>query len=423
MLLLYKILNVVCSPLLGLVFAFRLVRGKEVFARAKERWGIASLTARPQGKLIWIHAASVGETASVLPLIHTLVEDKKFTGFILLTSTTVGSVQFLKTRILPERVVHQLCPIENIFAIKTFLRFWRLNLALFVESEFWPCIITETAKACKVFSINTSISDASLKRWRLAMPLLRQMFKQVFKFVPQSLHDVHVLANIGMRNIEYVGHLKYTEQPLDRADTSLKAQLKQLKKDTAGRKVLLFVSTHEGEEAMAADVYIALRKKHKSMLCILIPRRVNRAQSICKLLCDKGIKVTTRSTRKTIPRTAEFYLVDTMGEVSLFAALSPIAVMGGSFVPIGGHNIIEPARRGAVVIAGPYMYDSKNLCEEFEQHEAALFVRNQDECIKAIRMLWDDESELARYKLNAKLLLKSKRHILPKLKQLILKHL
>jgi 3-deoxy-D-manno-octulosonic-acid transferase len=419
MLLAYKILNTLCSPILVLVFGFRLVCRKEVFRRAKERWGIASLVARPQGKLIWVHAASVGEVSSVLPLIHALVEDKKFSGSILLTSTTVGSLEFLRTNTLSERVVHQLCPIENVFAIRAFLKFWRPNLALFLESEFWPCILTETAKVCKVFSINTSISDASLKNWRLAMPLLRQMLKRVFKFLPQSLYDVQVLNRLGLRSIEYIGHLKYAAPTKKCAQ----AQLKQLKKDTANRKIVLFISTHEGEELMAAEIYKALCKRHKGVLCVLIPRHVNRTEGICSLLREQGLRVTARSESNTISSSTEFYLVNTMGEVNLFAALSSIAVVCGSFVPIGGHNIIEPARCGAVVIAGPHMFDSKNLCEEFEEHQAALFVNNQAECIKAIEQLWADKKMLARYRRNADLLLKSKGTILSKLKQLIISHL
>ena len=157
----YKILNIILTPVLVLLLIYRVWRKKEDRSRIKERFGISKKN-RPQKKVIWIHAASVGETVSILPIVNLLTSHQNY--FVLLTSGTVASGELIKNK-LPKNALHQYLPAENYFAIRQFLKHWQPHLAIFVESEFWPCILSETSKVSKIISLNTRMSDASFKKW------------------------------------------------------------------------------------------------------------------------------------------------------------------------------------------------------------------------------------------------------------------
>lgn len=396
---------------------FRLFKGKENLARFKERLGIASIK-RPEGRIIWIHATSIGETVSVLPLIEAL--SKSFAGHILLTTTTTGSLKLIQNRTLPPHVMHQLCPLESWFAAIKFLNFWKPSLALFMESEFWPCIFDETAKRCKIISINTRISDEALHNWRIALPLLKDTLGKVFLFFPQSNYDTQTLHGLGFKNCKCLGNLKYAKTPLKLEQN----KLNRFKKAIGQRKVLLFVSTHPGEEEIAANIYQTLARRYPTLLIILIPRHVIRIPEIIETLQKRNLQATIHSRTGVITKQTRFYIVDTIGEVNLFSSLAPITLMGGSFVKgIGGHNIIEPTRCGSVVIAGPHMENFKNIREEFKQHKAAIFVRNPEECIKVVEKLWADQKRLNTYKKNGFHLLMAKGHVVQNLEKEILKYI
>ena len=409
----YKLFNILCFPILGIVFLLRILKGKEDLARFKERLGISSV-ARPTGDIIWIHATSVGETVAVLPLIQAL--SKRFTGHILLTTTTIGSLKLLQNKTLPACVIHQLCILESWPIAVKFLNFWKPSLALFMEAEFWPCIFDETAKRCKIISINTRISNEALNHWQFALLLLKETLEKVFKFFPQSDYDAQTLASLGFKNYECFGNLKYAKVPLK----INRKKLIPFKKDIGQRKVLLFVSTHPGEEEMAANIYQILVKKCPALLVILIPRHITRAFEISRRLQERGIEAAIHSRIGCVTKSTAFYVVDTMGEVNLFSSIAPITIMGGSFVDIGGHNLIEPTRCGSVVIAGPHMENFKSISEEFKQHKAALFVQDQAECIKAVETLWTNKKLFSAYRKNSTQFLKTKSDIVKKLMKTII---
>lgn len=406
----YKLFNGLCFPILSLIFLYRLFRKKEDAGRFKERVGFASAQ-RPKGKIIWIHATSVGETMAVLPLLETIVKDKTFKGHILLTTTTIGSIKLLGTRKLPNKVIHQLCPLESWPIIVKFLKFWKPDLALFVEAEFWPCIFAETAKHCKILSINTRISEAALKSWQIALPLLKATLDKVYRFFPQSDYDAQILRELGITNYKCLGSLKYARSSL-KFD---KNELAMLKKKFNHRLLLLFVSTHPGEEEIAANVYLTLKAKYKSLLAILIPRHIYRVPEIVTMLKEKGLSSVLHSKPEKATPSTEFYVVDTMGEVNLFSSIAPVTVMGGSFVNVGGHNLIEPASCGSVVVCGPNMQNFKSIREDFESNKAAIFVHDGTECAKEVGKLLSSKKLLNMYKANAARLLKSKANVIQKI--------
>jgi 3-deoxy-D-manno-octulosonic-acid transferase len=238
-------------------------------------------------------------------------------------------------------------------------------------------------------------------------------------FMPQSLQDVEKLKSLGFNNIKYIGHLKYSVPPL----TYSAADLEKLKKEVQARKILLFASSHPGEEEIAADVYKELRVVEKSLLMLIAIRHPHRVGEVRTMLESRGYKVATRSQSEEISSETNFYLIDTIGELGTFFRLAPITIMGGSFVDgIGGHNIIEPAKLRSVVITGPYMANSRGICQDFKSAGAAIFVEDKHKCVKAVKSLWKSPKTYNSYKDNALMLFKDKEDVLEETVEYIVKH-
>lgn len=415
MLLIYNILNILLLPFWALYLLYRAFKGKEQLSRLQERFGIASISAPKNKNLIWIHVASVGEAMSILTLI-----DKLKTNLpsykVLLTSGTVASDRIIKDK-LKDIVIHQYLPLDNYLCINLFLNYWRPKLVLFVESEFWPSIISESAKRSKVISVNTRISPKSCQNWQRYPAFIRPITDSISLFMAQSLNDMERLKLIEARNTLYLGNLKYcTNNKI--IDDKLLLKLKTLFK---GRKILLAASTHEGEDKLIAETYCHLKKQNKNLLLIIAPRHPIRSKKIKQMLEDElDLKVSTRSIGGKVTNDIDVYLADTIGELNYLYSISPISIVGGSFVQIGGHNIIEPAKLGSAIIVGPYHFNFQEICDEFADKNAAQFVQNKEECIKAVEKLLENPKQLKLYTDNAAKIVATKNTTLDKVLKKIL---
>jgi 3-deoxy-D-manno-octulosonic-acid transferase len=320
---------------------------------------------------------------------------------------------------LPSKAIHQYVPIENYFAVRRFLKYWQPTLTIFVESEFWPCILSETAPMCKVISLSTRTSNASFERWSWCKSFTREVLGNISVFMPQSVDDAKKLKLLGFNNIKYFGHLKYSVPPLPYSAVDVE----KLKKEMQGRKILLFASTHPGEEEIAADIYKELRAGEQSLLMLIAVRHPVRAEGVRAMLESRGYKVAVRSKAQEIVSETDIYLIDTIGELGTFFKVAPITIMGGSFVDgIGGHNIIEPAKLRSVVIVGPYMSNFKGICQDFKEASAAIFVEDKAKCIKAVKSLWKDSKTYKSCRDNALMLFKDKEDVLEKTLDYIVKY-
>ena len=415
MLLIYNLVNILLLPFWATYLLYRAIKGKEEFSRLQERFGIATRPAPKNKEIIWIHVASVGETMSILTLIEKLRE-KSPSYQILLTSGTVTSAKIIINR-LKEAVIHQYLPLDNYLCINLFLNHWKPKLVLFVESEFWPCILSESSKRSKVVSVNTRISPKSCQKWQEYPKLIKSITDSISLFMPQSIDDMERLKLIGAKNTLYFGNLKYctNNQIIDN-----KALLK-LKTLFKGREILLAASTHEGEDELIAEVYYHLKKHNEKLLLIIAPRHPIRGKKIKEMIEDKlALKVAIRSINEKITENTDVYIADTIGELSYFYSIAPIAIVGGSFVPVGGHNIIEPAKLGCAIVMGPHYFNFQEICDEFAKKNAAEFVRNKEECIKAIEMLLKDPKQLKSHTENATKIVATKNAILDKMLKKIL---
>jgi len=342
----WRLLTQAASPLAPLLLRQRAVRGKEDRARLGERLGQATQP-RPPGRLIWIHGASVGESLSALPLIERLVADPQI--HVLVTSGTVTSAKILAHR-LPQGALHQFVPVDTPVAVRRFLDYWRPDAGLFVESDLWPNLISEAdRRGIPLALINARISARSAQNWQRARKSARTLL-QMFKVVlAQDDEIAGRFRALGARDVHAVGSLKADLPPLAADDTALTA----LRQAIGMRPVLLAAQTHPGEDETILPAHDQLRASFPDLLTILIPRHVERGPDI-QMLCGSRPSA-RRATGDVITSQTAIYVADTMGELGLFYRLSSFCFLGGTLVPMGGHNPLEPAALHCAVLAGPHL--------------------------------------------------------------------
>ena len=386
----YRGATALAEPLVRFYLGLRARRGKEDPLRMAERRGIASAQ-RPDGPLVWLHAASVGEAQSALALIERLLA-MRTDAHMLVTSGTVTSASMLEKR-LPARAIHQYVPVDVGRWVRRFLDHWRPDLALFVESEIWPNLISETsARGCPLVLVNGRLSARSFERWRKSPGLSRPLMEAFALCLGQTERDRDNLAALGAPRSDYLGNLKYSAEPLP-ADA---AALAMLRDAVGGRPLWLAASTHPGEEEMAAGVHMALRETHPRLLTVIVPRHPNRGEEVAAMLAGRGLVVARRSKGESIPAENGVYLADTLGELGLFYRLADIAFIGGSTGSLGGHNPLEAAQLDCAVIHGPDMANFRVVAADLAASRAALAFDDEAGLLQAVRRLLDDGDERGR---------------------------
>lgn len=390
----YKAATVLGYPLIAVCLAIRKAKGKEDLTRFPERMGYAGKP-RPDGRLIWIHGASVGETLSALPLINKLSELYPAVR-IMVTSGTLTSADLMAKR-LPANAFHQFVPVDTPAAVKRFVDYWKPDAALWIESEFWPNLLSEiAAHKIPLILINGRVSDRSFERWRKFPAFCRELQGLFTKSFGQTDEDARRLRVLGAKDAACVGNLKFAagDLPYD-AD-----EFAKLEKQIANRPCWIAASTHEGEEEQLAFVQNAL--KTKNALMILAPRHPKRGDEIEKLLKPAGLSVARRSRGEDIAPDTAVYLADTIGEMGLFYRLAQIAFVGGSLVAFGGQNIIEPARLGKAVVCGKYMMNFKEIVAKAVATGALTVVEDKKELAQTLDALFENEGILKSKRENAR---------------------
>jgi 3-deoxy-D-manno-octulosonic-acid transferase len=345
----YHLLTTLAVPMVDGLLRYRLKRGKEHNDRMPERRG-ESVIARPDGPLVWLHCASVGELISILPLIERI---RSHDITVLVTTGTVTSAALAERR-LPPGVIHQFAPIDMPQFVKRFLDHWRPNLALFVESDLWPNLIVASAKRnIPLILVNGKVSERSFRRWRIAPHMIGALLSRFDLCLAQSAEDAARYANLGAQRYFATGNLKL-DVPAPPADTE---KLCALKAAIGTRPVIAATSTHPGEEAAAIDVHRRLMHAFPGLLTVLAPRHPERGQGISDIVRVAGLKFALRSRDQLPDASTEIYVVDTLGELGLVYRVAPIVFVGGSLVRHGGQNPIEAAKLGAAILHGPHVWN------------------------------------------------------------------
>ena len=383
---LWRVLTAAASPFASLVLNQRARRGKEDRVRLSERLGMASRP-RPAGRLVWIHGASVGESVAALPLIERLLKS----GSVLVTSGTAASARVMEKR-LPKGAIHQFVPLDFPKGVARFLDHWKPDAGLFVESDLWPNLVLEAkARGVKLALVNARISQRSAAGWGRAPKSGRVLVRAFDAVLAQDEEIAQRFAGLGARNIVVAGSLKADAPPLPYEPHALEA----LKAQIGSRPVLLAAQTHPGEDETVLPAHDMLRARFADLITIIVPRHIERGPDIA-MLCGPR-KVARRAAGDQIGAETQIYVADTMGELGLFYRLAPFCFIGGTLVPLGGHNPLEPAVLGCAILAGPHRASAARAYEAILAAQGAIgSVANSADIARQAAKLLSDAALAAR---------------------------
>ena len=357
--------------------------GKEDPARIGERLGRASRP-RPAGPLVWLHAASVGESISFLPLVEEIVG--RWPGLNqLVTTGTATSARLMADR-LPPGVIHQFAPVDRPGWVRGFLDHWRPDLAIRIESELWPATVDEVnARSIPALLINGRMSRRSFRNWRRLPGLARRLLRTFSLCLAQTEDDAGRFRALGAREVRCLGNLKLAapELPFD------PDALETLKARCAERPVWVGASTHDGEETRLAAAHTAIRNRLPRALLILVPRHPERGPEIAAALRSEGRAVALRSANEAPD--GEIYVADGLGELGTIYRLAAVGLIGGSLVPHGGQNLLEPARLDCAILHGPHMANFAEIADEMARSGGAIQVESVQAIGDAVMDLLSDE--------------------------------
>jgi 3-deoxy-D-manno-octulosonic-acid transferase len=349
----YNILTNLAIIISPIIIIYRIVKGKEDVKRVGEKFCIYSK--KKSNKKVWIHAASVGELMSIVPVIRKLEKNKKIKNILLSTSTTSSAKIFNKLKL--KKTSHIYFPLDNNFIVKRFINYWQPELAIFIDSEIWPNMFNNLhIKNIPIIIMNARITERSFNKWQLFPSFANQVFGKITLALPQNLETLKYLKLLKVRDIKTAGNLKYYGQK-DNHDYSTKL-LKNKFKDF---KVWCAASTHFNEEILIGNLHKKLKKKERKLITIIIPRHVSRTNEIKETLNKIELNCILHSSNEKIKKNTDIYLVDSYGETSKFYNLTNISFVGGSIIKHGGQNPLEPARLGNYIISGPNVKNFKEI--------------------------------------------------------------
>jgi len=381
---LYRLLGYAAGPIVRSHLRRRAAGGREDPDRIGERLGRPEIE-RPVGALVWIHGASVGESLSALPLIERIRRDWPSLQ-VLVTTGTVTSARLMNDR-LPDGVLHQYIPVDLPGAVGRFFGHWKPTLGLIIESELWPNLLSQAkVHGIDLVLVNGRMSAASFAGWRRFRPLATRLLSSFGLVLAQSAEDQIRFESLGARGVRCRGNLKFAAAPLS-VDAD---QLHSLQALLGERPRWLATSTHPGEEEIIARAHAALAPKHKGLLTIIAPRHPNRGRDIAARLRASGHNVARRGAGETPTDATEIYVADTIGELGLWYRLCEIVLVGGSLVPKGGQNALEPARLGCAIICGAHMSNFRRIADSMADAGALRRVTDEAALAATVAELLDN---------------------------------
>lgn len=384
MLTLYRGTATALGPLIDAYLRRRIGRGKEDPARLEERRGLPGRP-RPNGPLVWLHAASVGESVALLPLIERLRAEQPGLA-ILVTTGTVTSAATMARR-LPDGAIHQFVPVDRPAWVRRFLAHWRPDVGIWVESDLWPTLVTEAAAAgVRLALVDARMSEGAFRRWHRFRRLARPLFAAFERVLASSPAQAERFRALGFRDVRFVGNLKAAGAPPP-VDADVVAALTGA---IAGRPVWLAANTHPGEDEVVFDAHARLAASRPGLLTVVAPRHPDRGKAIAELAAGRGLTMARRSLGELPGPDTAVYVADTLGEMGALYASVPITFLAGSLVPVGGHNPIEPAHAGTALLLGPLMPNNRDSADALIDAGAARRIEDAASIAAAVDALLDD---------------------------------
>ena len=351
----YQILFLLIFLISPILIFYRILKNKEDKKRFLEKFAICSKK-RKNGILIWFHCASVGEILSIIPIIEKYEKDKSINQ-ILVTSVTLSSSKVINKYNF-KKTIHQFYVFDLFFLTSRFINYWKPNIAIFVESEIWPSMFKVINKnKIPLLLLNARLTKNSFIKWSKINLFSKSIFQLITKAYPQNLETIDYLKKLGLKNIKYIGNLKFSENYTDRQHKLNFKLSSELKK----KKIWIASSTHYNEEIFCAKAHIQLKKKIKNLLTIIIPRHIDRVPEITKDLQELNLNVVHHTVSNKNMKNADIYLVDTFGETKKFYKLGSSVFLGGSLVKRGGQNPLEAARYRNKILHGPNIDNFKDV--------------------------------------------------------------
>ncbi len=386
MIILYRVIINLVLIISPLIIIYRILINKEDSKRFKEKFCYFSKN-RGKGKLVWFHGASVGELQSIVPLLEKLEKNKKIKK-ILITSNTLSSSKVLQ-KLNFKKVIHQFFPIDTDFHSKKFLEYWKPSSTFFIDSEIWPNMYLNLKKRkVPMVLLNGRITKKSFSRWKIFTNFSKKIFNNFDLCLSSSKESSYYLKKLGAKNIKFFGNLKFSQSENEKIILN-----NNLKKLITSRRSWCASSTHDGEEKFCGLVHIELKKKYKNLLTIIIPRHVNRVNSIIKELNQLGLKTHTYNSDNKIDKNTDIFIVDTYGKTKSFYYFCKNIFLGGSIVSHGGQNPLEATRYGCSILHGPNISNFKEIYNFLKKNKISQSIRDKKEMINFLSKLFSKISK------------------------------
>ncbi|MBN1684518.1 MAG: lipid IV(A) 3-deoxy-D-manno-octulosonic acid transferase [Gammaproteobacteria bacterium] len=384
---LYTFLFYLLLPFIMLRLLWRSLKAPAYRRRWSERFGFFKLP--PNFKnAIWIHAVSVGEVLSAVPLIQSLQKQYPHHVMLVTTMTPTGSARVQS--LFKESVYHIYLPYDLPCIIKRFLNKIQPKIAIIMETEIWPNLLHEChQRHIPILIGNARLSLKSMRYYSFFKKFIKNCLKHVSIIAPQSKRDAEHFLQLGVdpHKIQLLGNIKFDVKPPEGIETKAKNLRKQL-----GEKRIIWVvgSTHEGEDEQILDAYQHLKAAAPNTLLILVPRHPERFENVSNLCKSRGFTIARRSLKETCNDSTDIYLGDTMGEMMTFYATSDIAYVGGSLVPTGGHNLLEPALFSLPILTGPHTFNFQEITRQLQEANGLIMIHHSKELAQKVIELIND---------------------------------
>jgi 3-deoxy-D-manno-octulosonic-acid transferase len=355
-------------------------------AHIAERFGRSALA--PKEKLLWVHAVSVGEARASAPLVHAL--QREYPDHDVLVTCLTAAGRDTVRQVFGESVLLAWLPYDTPAALRRFLEHFRPRLGIMMETEIWPNLL----HACRAYGVpvllaNARLSQRSARAYRRLPGLSRPAFGALAAVCAQGPADARRLRLLGAREVSVAGSLKFDIEP----DPARAEAGRAFKAALRGRKVLLLASTRDGEEEALLAQCAGFGE---DTLIVLVPRHARRFDAVAAIAARLGFGVARRSLGEAPHGGRRLYLGDTMGEMAFYYALADVAVIGGSFAPLGGQNLIEGCAAGVPVVTGPHMYNFADVTRLAVRAQAAVQAQDPAAALSAARALLADPARRAR---------------------------
>lgn len=384
----YAALTYLLLPVYAAYWVLRGIGNRSYWDRLSQRFG--RNFPQPIGGCIWVHAVSVGEVQAAVPLVRALIDRFPDRHLLITTVTPTGAA---RVRLLfGDSVLHCYIPFETPDAVKSFFDSIEPEIALILETEIWPNLYHECGhRDIPLILVSARISPKSVTTYRKFLPLFKETLSHGIVIAAQSEADSERFRSLGAapERTWVTGNIKFD---IELPHGLLEKGLRLRRDNFEGRPVWVAASTHDREESLVLHAHRIVQKQYPNAILVLIPRHPERFAIVRTFLHKEGCKFVARTDGQPCTPDADVYLVDTMGEVPLFYAAADVAFVGGTLVPVGGHNLLEPAALRRPVITGPHLFNTQDIADKFERVGASILVNNAGQLGTAVIDLFADEA-------------------------------